>query len=330
MKAIKRIVLVSSLTLIATTAEAQKCFVVDAVWQAGHVGVEQGLNARVALMTTNLARERAITLELLVGATKVHTRQQSLNAERETAMEKNTQEAVASTLTEQDRREKLIHAKEQYSFESGQGVAACDTVDLIANTQKAFDNVLQNAKKGVKDVDTAPGMATPLADAVKARLKAKDDVDASVLFTSGSKEAGKNIIQHLSGLPLPFPDKSMNGADADLALIRARRVEALRSPALVSLNYVRSMSSTDGHETGSTGAKSPNDMLDELIDRYGGGDQYNDWSTKLVSQSERGLLLELARLRAISLQLRQQQIAQQGRLTVLYSTMLSLESAGDL
>ena len=91
------------------------------------------------------------------------------------------------------------------------------------------------------------------------------------------------------------------------------------------------MSSKQGHQSGSGNSdKSLNEVLDEIVDTYGGGKGYEQWSVKLVSQSERGLLIELARLRALGLQLRQKQIAQQGRVSAIVSTMLALEAGGSL
>ena len=45
------------------------------------------------------------------------------------------------------------------------------------------------------------------------------------------------------------------------------------------------------------------EAMDSLIARYGGGENYEEWSAALVTKSETGLLKEIARLRALSLQL---------------------------
>ena len=61
-----------------------------------------------------------------------------------------------------------------------------------------------------------------------------------------------------------------------------------------------------------------------------GGDGFEAWSAGLAGQSEHGLLVELARLRSISLTLRQTQTEQQARLAALFATMVAVQAGGDL
>jgi len=112
-------------------------------------------------------------------------------------------------------------------------------------------------------------------------------------------------------------------------MLKARRVEALRSPALISLSAIRAMSSTDDHQIGTT-ASSPLARLDALIGQYGGGPQYEAWSAGLAGQSEHGLLIELTRMRSMSLSLRQQLIEQQARTSAVFGTILATQAGGDL
>jgi hypothetical protein len=335
----KFIILIPLFSILSmNVAQAKACFVSDPAWMSGHQSVEAALVARVGLMTANVTRERAITNALLVSAIRVHTRQQSMNAEREVTMEKSSQEALATTVTQQAMREKIVTAKEQYSYETGQGVSACDSVALFNDTTEAFKNAEDKARNDIKNTDNAPGKATSSGTAMKNRLKNKNVYDASVLFEGGDESKQNAVIEHLAGIPLDYPDQTVPGVDADMMIMRARRVEALRSVALSSLSFVKAMSQSSGHgdistegaQNNSGSNKSYNEVLDEILDKYAGGEKYQDWSVKLVGQSERGLLLELARIRSISLQLRQQQLEQQKRLSVIISTMLAVEAQGDL
>lgn len=311
-------------------AHAWWCGVNDAIWRAGHQEAENALEARVTLMGTDLSAQRAITLEMLLSAAKVNTAQGATNGGREATMVKSSQEALASTVSEQTRRDAIVEAQEQYSFESGQGVNTCDAINLAATVTQTLSNVGETGRKLYTDVDVSPGKATTVTSATATRLASTALTNAEVMFDlNAADDARKGLIQHLAGLPLPLPDASMPQATADLVLMRARRVEALRSPALVSLNAVRAMSSTEAHETG-TSDVSPFAALDQLIAQYGGGDGFETWSAGLAAQSEHGLLIELARLRALSLTLRQTQTEQQARLAAVFATMLAAQAGGDL
>jgi hypothetical protein len=321
--------LVAAAVLAAAPAAAQTCFVADPVWQAGHSQAASALSARVTLLGTNLTRERSITLEMLLGAMKVYTKQVSVGGDRVQTAARSSQQAHASAVTEQDRRDAIVRAKEDYSYETGQGVNACQTVQTMSSTVESLGSTSQTAKTSFRALDIAPGKATPIADAVKTRLDNAKKTDAAILLdTSASDEDKRVVIQHLAGLPMPVSTPAMSGAEKDVAMLRARRVEALRSPALASLTADAAMSSKTGHFPDD--GQAPVQWLDALIDQYGGGSKHEAWSNALAGQSERGLMMELSRLRAISLRVRQLKAEQSARLTALFATMVGLEAGGPL
>src|SRR3954464_14129270 len=232
----------------APSAAAQTCFVADPVWQAGHAQATGTLSAQVTLLGTNLTRERSLTLEMLLGAMKVYTKQVSVSGDRVQTAARSSQQAHASAVTEQDRRDAIVRAREDYSYETGQGVNACQTVQTMSSAVEGLGSTSQTAKASFRALDIAPGKATPIADAVKTRLDNAKKTDAAILLdTSASDEDKRAVIQHLAGLPMPVPSPAMSGAEKDVAMLRARRVEALRSPALASLTAVSAMSSKTGH-----------------------------------------------------------------------------------
>ena len=71
-------------------------------------------------------------------------------------------------------------------------------------------------------------------------------------------------------------------------------------------------------------------MICLLIAQYGGGPHYEAWSAGLAGQSEHGLLIELTRMRSMSLALRQQLIEQQARTAAVLGTMLATQTGGNL
>ena len=67
-----------------------------------------------------------------------------------------------------------------------------------------------------------------------------------------------------------------------------------------------------------------------LLFHAAGGAGHEAWSSALAGQSERGLIVELSRLRAMSLRVRQIKAEQQARITALFATMVGLEAGGPL
>ena len=326
----KPILLAAALAALASPVAAQSCFVVDPLWIAGHTRATGALEAQVTTLGTTIATQRSLTLEMLLSAMKVQTAQVSTNGEREVNLVSNTQQAVASTLSQVAQRRALIDAREQYSIDTGQGVNACGSIDLMNATNRAMGNVVMTGREGYRDLDVAPGKNTPLAQVTRARLADPTKTDAAVLLDpAASDDDRKSVIQAMAGLPMPKPTNAMPGGEADLMMLRARRVEALRSPALVSLSAVRAMSNTEGHEIGSS-SLSPLQQLDALIAQYGGGPQYESWSAGLAGQSEHGLLIELTRMRSMALALRQQLVEQQARTSAVIGTLLATQAGGNL
>lgn len=324
------LLLAATLAGLAPPAQATSCWVTDPLWIAGHNNATTTLNARVATMGTNIATQRSLTLEMLLSAMKVNTAQISTNGAREVNLASNINLAVASTLSQITQRQALVDAREQYSYETGQGVNACGSISLMSNTNSALGTVNMTGRETYRDLDVSPGKVTPMPDATRRRLANPMMTNAAVLLDPNANDADrKAVIEAMAGLPMPKPTPGMPGSEADLMMLKARRVEALRSPALVSLSSVRAMSSADGHVVGSSDT-SLMAQLEALISQYGGGPQFEAWSAALAGQSEHGLLLELTRLRSMTLTLRQSLIEQQARTTAVFGTMLATQAGGDL
>ncbi|MDX4076765.1 hypothetical protein SDB63_25135, partial [Brucella sp. NBRC 113783] len=126
--------------------------------------------------------------------------------------------------------------------------------------------------------------------------------------------------------PKPMPQEAGTPA-GELALMRSRQAEAWRSPALVSLSAVAAMGNTSSLGIGD-GAGSVTQALDALIDNYGGGPAYQKWTNALQMQSERGLMVELNRLRAISMRLRTFMNDSEARKAATMAALLAAEASG--
>lgn len=321
-----------------TPAAAQSCeWVNDTIWRAQHTTTQAGLIGLVQGLETAVAQALSMSNELLVSATKVFATQVNTDGQRWQVSKVGANEALAGTLMQQDRNYRIAKIQDDFSSQTGQGVNACGTIQLMQGVASAFEDLPAGATE-LASLDVDPGSAVAPSEAVRSRLDAVGKVNASVLFEAGSSNADRAaVIQHMAGLPLPKHSPTAGGAENDLMMIRALRVEGLRSPALASLKAVAAFTAPNSHGGGSwptningeTGAgTSPMEALDALIDQYGGGSGYEQWSAGLTDQSTRGLMIELTRLRAMSMKLRQEDTTQRGRLTALNAALLALETGG--
>lgn len=310
----------------SSAAQAQFCVIgSDETWLGQFATSKAAMIARTLLLGTNVSLARALTAENVISATKVFTKQVSADGSRTQAMVRGTQEANAATLIEQVRAERLVSIKEQYGYDTGQGVKACETVSMLSGVNTALGFTQDGASQSMTRLDVRPGAPSPGADAVKVRLD-PTTADASVLLQPGvSFDKKDKAIQQLAGMPPVKPSPQIaQTSEGAMMMLKARRIEALRSPALVSLEAVRTQSDLSGHAFQPSN-QSLVEYLNMIIDQYGGGPNHEAWAAGVAAQSESGLLRELARLRAMSLRLRQFQSEQQARLAAINAAMLALE-----
>ncbi|WP_234055866.1 MULTISPECIES: hypothetical protein [unclassified Xanthobacter] len=322
----------AGLVVWAGQASAATCFVLDPIWKAQHNSVQASLNSQVLAMQSALAASMTTTAQLLTSAMKVQTKQVDLEASRANTAKAQINQALASTINQQDINQRIVKAQQDYGIDTGQGVKVCKTIALMHGVNSALAARREIGLGAIAALDVAPGAVATAQEAVATRLESLDKVDASLLFDITASAADKAaVVAHMAGLPVDKP-ATLTTVGQVTQLQRARRVEALRSPALASLSAVAAV-----HTRGATGSMaltsssdtSLSESLDELLKRYGGGADYEAWSAGLTGQSERGLLVELSRLRALALSLRQSDTEQRARLSVLKAALLAVETGGE-
>ena len=80
-----------------------------------------------------------------------------------------------------------------------------------------------------------------------------------------------------------------------------RTTDAVGSVGMASLKTIQSWTEARGNSGGSTDSQSVIDALSSKVDTYSGGTDYDNWAQAQASQSERGLLIELAKMMALDL-----------------------------
>lgn len=310
----------AALVGVSQPASAKWCWIDNPPWMQAHDRME-----------ASIVEVRTKSVEDVIGAIKVKVKQVSASGQQEQEMIRKSQEAHAATVTEQMRRDEIVRAKEQFSYETGQGVNACAAIQQAAGITQAGTNLSSSAKRTYDGLDIKPGSTTPLAQQVSVRLNPMS-TDGGILLRNGgsSEDQRQAVIQQMAGLSLEKPDVRQLGTVAgDFQMVKARRLEALRSPAMASLAAVAAMSSTTGEGFGG-GSQSLEAQLDLILDQYGGGPKFQQWSAQLAAQSERGLITELARLRGMSLALEQVTNDQQARMSAVMATLLAGTASGGM
>lgn len=308
------------------------CSVVDSIWIAGHNSARSAMTAAVDQMAAAVAAQSAITNEQLISALRVSTQQRSVNAERETTARANTAQAAAQVYVEQQVAEQIREAYETYGPQ-GQAVGSCDGVAEIAAVNEAMTSRTERAQEILASgaIDTMPGSGTTPLQAAGRRLAfdTPEAVSAVAFFDPGTSAANRDaFMNNLIGLPAPQPE-SMESVDGQLTFMQARRVEAIRSPAIVSLGLVRASTEQSGHfDMDETGGEHLSFMeaMDFLIARYGGGEEYEEYQASLATKSETGIAKELARLEGIVLMLQAERDEMSDRRQAMIGALLAGEA----
>lgn len=308
------------------------CTVVDSIWIAGHNSAQTAMTTAVDQMAAAVAAQSAITNEQLISALRVSTQQRSVNAERETTARAATAEAAAQVYVEQQMAEQVREAYETYGPQ-GQAVGSCDVIAEIAAVNEAMTSQTERAQEILASgaIDAVPGSGTTPLQAAARRLAFDEPeaVSAIAFFDPGTSPAMRDAyMNNVIGLPAPMPE-SMESVDGQLTFMQARRVEAIRSPAIVALAAVRASTEESGHfDMDEAGGDHLSFMeaMDFLIARYGGGEEYEQYQASLVTKSETGIAKELARLEGIILMLQGQRDEMSDRRQAMIGALLAGEA----
>lgn len=316
---------------LATSASAGgvACLVTDPVWRAGHDTAQSTISTAVDTMASTFATQSLLTNEALLSAIRVHTRQRSLSGEQTAVARTAHAEAAASVYVEQRTAERIREAHETYGAQ-GQMVGGCELIAALQLADDAMESRSDRASEVLSGdaIDSVPGSAVAPLEAAARRLAndSPEAVSAVAFFDADTSSADRDAyMNNVIGLPFLRPD-GIDGVEDEITFMQTRRWEAMRSPAIVSLAAVRAASEPGGHfdtDDAASETLSYLQALDFYIEQFGGGEAYEQWSAALVTKSEVGLMKEIARLRAISLQLSSYRQESQDRQLAVIATLLA-------
>lgn len=295
------------------------CLVTDPIWQAGHSTAQTSISTAVDNMAATFANQSLLTQEALIGALRVNTRQRSLSGEQISVAATRSAEAAANVYVEVRTAERIREANETYGPQ-GQMVGGCELIERLQEADDGMRLVSLRAGDVLNGgaIDAVPGAGVAPLEAAARRLAndSPEAVSAVSFFSPDTSSANRDAyMNNIIGLPFNTPS-TIDGVEDEITFMQARRWEAMRSPAIVSLAAVRSSTEAGSDYLGS---------LDFYIEQFGGGPAYEEWSASLVTLSEAGILKEIARLRAINLLLSGYRQESQDRQLAVIATLLAGE-----
>ncbi|MEA9392201.1 hypothetical protein SJI19_16880 [Acerihabitans sp. TG2] len=301
------------------------------------------IKGSIVSMDASLSSILLMQSQRLSSAIAVMTKQKALSANQVSEATLNSTKMVAQGLNDISTAERLKKARFDYGGEFGQGYNPCKIMagrNLIASRNADLSSEL--TKRVRTEIDSGPGKYASVVDArnvfttrhqayctadevASGMCKSEGtlpgaDTNVATLFTpamEGSDQyVAKNaFINNLAGIPdQPLPAASSKSADAQSYILDKNRRDALVSPALTALKDIQIDSSgIDGTETGKELPMSQ--LMDKEVKRYSGNsDGYTAWTRSLVSQNERGVIVEVLKVKSLEL-------AQKARLYKQYEVM---------
>jgi hypothetical protein len=326
--------------------------VVDSVWQAGLAAAQVQVEGALTQMYASVSNTRSINLQRLQSALKVLAKQIDTSSEASAAMNTAAKQASANFQSDLSLRKQVFNTILDFDPATGQGYDPCGELKRSQNVAVAIGEAATDMKeKVVREIDAAPGrfVADPGA-IVSARLKAAKgvyctvdeakaglcgspgamagkDVDASHFFTSFNQVSPQNdaksaMLNNMYGVPYQTVGKETFATPAGKSFLEAKRTEdAVRSVSQASLKSIQSWTEAKGDVD--NGSASVLDTLAKKVGTYAGGDNYASWEQGKTAQSERGLLVEFAKMQAAELYFQHLEYQQMERQEALVAAMVA-------
>jgi hypothetical protein len=317
------------------------------------------IQAAITAMDTSLSGILEVERQRLLSAIAVLTKQKALAATQVSEATVNSNKMLALGLQTISQTERVKKARFDYGGEFGQGYNPCKIVatrNLIA--ARSADLSSELPKRVRTEIDAGSGKYSDVLTARNSFIQrhqnycTNDEVtsgmcnsagampgaDTSVvtLFTPAMEDSdqytAKNaFINNLAGMPdQPIPTSSANSAAAQSYILLKDRRDALVSPALTALKDIQiDTSGIDGTETGSELPMSQ--LMQNEVKRYGGNsDEYTAWTQTLASQNERGVLIELLKVKALDLAQKARLFRQYETIESQLASMTSMQAQGSI
>ena len=316
------------------------------------------LNAAIASVDAALSAEMEMYNQRVLSALAVLTKQKAVAADQISDANRSAGQATAMAFNAMAQTERVKRARFDYGSEFGQGFKPCAVYagrNLIANRDAEMGEERRN--RIMSEVVAAPGRYVDTvqaqqymakehqtyfctADQVRSGMCDKEgemagaSLNVATLFEPVMESdklyrAKVAFVNNVVGLPdAPIPQGAANTqAAATYALAKAQK-DALMSPAVASLKELQleytGVNSTHG------GSDIPMAVrMDREVKRYlGNTPEYESWAKTMSAQNQRGLLVEMLKVKALDLVIMEKQYRQYERMEANLATLVAGQLRG--
>lgn len=308
-------------------------------WAAGTV------TATITQMDLALSAQLWYQSERLISGIAVLTKQKSVAANQVADGLRNSNQNIAVSLNALAQAERVKKAKFEYGGEFGQGYSPCYVFQGRLSISRAESDLNGAAAAAVRtQVQAAPGRFANPVNAQKEMLEehnklfcTRDQVDSGLCAAEGSlagaslnvatmfkptateedlTRAKTAFINNLAGLPDAEVPRggSATAVAASYQLAKVQK-DAVRSSALASLKQIQLETTSGGHGEHGEGDLPLAMQYETEVKRYAGDTaEYQNWSKVMAAQNDRGLLVELLKIRALDMSMQERQYRQWERI----------------
>lgn len=354
---------VAAITLaLAGTAAGIGCPpVVDSVWQAAMQAAQVAIVDEIkntlvekvtGVQTDNMKREESEMKKLAA--------QTAASGEKVAATQRAANEAEAMVAAEISNRKAMFEAVMDFNPQTGQGFDPCGEQARSKNIATAIGEAnTAMQEKVVSEIDNAPGrfVKSP-GDVIGRRIAvatttycspdqaragfcsqpgrlAGKDTDAAHFFATNpagtpESQAKSDMLNLMYGVPAAAPNQTVAQSPTGIAYLEAKRTnDAYRSISQASFKNLQAW--TEARNGG--GGERSDSVVDSIADKvntYAGGNNYLAWEKSRAAQSERGLLVDLAKMRAFALYLKNLEYQQYERIEANLAAMLAMRARSEV
>lgn len=332
--------------------------VIDSIWIASVTSGITALTNGVLGMVSGINNQNTINEQRIMTALKVQAKQIASSAEKESTNVSQVMQAVSTSMIAQDSATAVQKVMENFGGTTGQGFDPCGEQVKSRKVSGGLQATM-DVSGSVRGLDTGPGVYKDRAQVLASRLnehkslfctQAEKDAGlcqqvgqlpgASLQFSSLFASSGVNdnltraknaFVNNIFGLPDQPLDPSKANSPEGAALVRDKMMrDGYRSIGATSLKVIQAMTVADPTSATNNNGGVPSDgFLDAFrmkVDQYSGGNDYQRWEQSLTVQSERGLLVNLAKMSATRLYASSVEYSQFERMEASLAALLALEN----
>ena len=292
--------------------------------------------------------------ERLISAIAILTKQKAVAANQISDGARNSNQEVALGLNALAQAERVKKARFEFGGEFGQGYSPCYVFQgrlTIARAESGLSGETAGALR--TEVKAAPGRYSNPVLAQKEmveehnRLFCTTDQAASGLCEREGKLPGASLsvatlfkpssdgedltraktafINNMAGLPDgPVPEGGARSEAAASYQMAKIQKDAVRSSALASLKQIQLETTTGGEGEHGTGELPLSFQYATEVKRYAGNsDEYQSWARVMAAQNDRGVLVEMLKIKALDLSLQERQYRQWERMEAQLASVVA-------